>query len=558
MNNLKLILLSLFVLLSLYVSAQDKYQKQYEKGEVLYNGIQIPSIWPPQSIDLKSEKPQIVPYLESPPKYINISVGRQLFVDDFLIEQTSLERKFHQASKYLGNPVVYATSAYEKEGKKGENRDVTYLGHGGVFYDPLDDLYKMFYTAGWRGALAIATSKDIYSWKKPSINKKESNIILEAGISKAGEDNSIWLDLNAANDSERIKYLTDRRTKDKVKGRHSLIVSDGTTWSPSIQVNSNQGDYSSFFYNPFREKWIFSIKKSDSGPRSRMYLEADNFLDGWDWENAVDWIRADSLDLPDPRIGDKAQLYSLNAIAYESLLLGEFYIHLGPSNNICEKQKEPKITELKLGYSRDGFHWHRPDRKAFIAASRKDGVWDKGYIHGTTGVCLVKGDSLYFPYTGFSGIATDGNKSMYTGASIGLATLRRDGFASLEIGNKEGYLTTRLLKFDGKYLFVNVSSKKGCLRAEILDENNHVIPGYEAVNCIPIATDKTLHKVEWKNVKDLVNLSGKKIKIRFYLKNGALYSFWITPDIYGASFGYQGGGSAGLNGVIDNMGLLNY
>ena len=39
----------------------------------------------------------------------------------------------------------------------------------------------------------------------------------------------------------------------------------------------------------------------------------------------------------------------------------------------------PKITELNLAYSRDGFHWDRPDRRAFIAASRAD-TWDRGYV----------------------------------------------------------------------------------------------------------------------------------------------------------------------------------
>ncbi len=43
-----------------------------------------------------------VPYLQSPPSVIPIDVGRQLFVDDFLIEKTDLERTFHAAEKYSG------------------------------------------------------------------------------------------------------------------------------------------------------------------------------------------------------------------------------------------------------------------------------------------------------------------------------------------------------------------------------------------------------------------------------------------------------------------------
>jgi len=53
--------------------------------EVLYNGIVLPSEWPPRITDPKSRSPREVPYLEHPPRVINIDVGRQLFVDDFLI-----------------------------------------------------------------------------------------------------------------------------------------------------------------------------------------------------------------------------------------------------------------------------------------------------------------------------------------------------------------------------------------------------------------------------------------------------------------------------------------
>ena len=59
-------------------------------GEVLYNGIVLPDKWPP-TIDPKNEAPLRIPYLEKAniPAAIPIDVGRQLFVDDFLVESTS-------------------------------------------------------------------------------------------------------------------------------------------------------------------------------------------------------------------------------------------------------------------------------------------------------------------------------------------------------------------------------------------------------------------------------------------------------------------------------------
>ena len=99
-------------------------------------------------------------------------------------------------------------------------------------------------------------------------------------------------------------------------------------------------------------------------------------------------------------------------MAYESLLLVQFYIHLGPDNKACEEGKFPKITEIKLGFSRNGFHWDRPDRRPFIGATRKEGDWDRAYLHGTSGVCAVVGDELWFPYTGYSGVAPNGTRGM--------------------------------------------------------------------------------------------------------------------------------------------------
>lgn len=67
-------------------------------GELLYNGIRLPQQWPPRIEKLGSE-PMRVPYLQSPPSVIPIDVGRQLFVDDFLVETTTLKRKYRRGAQ---------------------------------------------------------------------------------------------------------------------------------------------------------------------------------------------------------------------------------------------------------------------------------------------------------------------------------------------------------------------------------------------------------------------------------------------------------------------------
>jgi hypothetical protein len=495
------------------------------EGERLYNGIVLPRAWPPADRDPASLDPMPVPYLEHPPDVIPIDLGRQLFVDDFLVDATDLRRTYHRAEKHPGNPVMGAETAEETQ-----RNAMVYLGHGGVFFDPADGVFKMFYTAGWRGGLALATSRDLVHWERPDLGFVRGNLLLPPGVmwtgpplESAGSDNCVWLDVDAVDPRERLKFLTcwmHVPVALRPQGfNHTLHTSaNGRTWSPGTPTGLAAEDYCSFFYNPFRQVWVYSIKHGIAGRgRVRYYHEAADFRAGADWSEAVFWTGADRLDEPEPEggyphAGDPPQLYSLNAVAYESLMIGVHYVHRGPDNRVCLDEGIPKITDLELGFSRDGFHWYRPDRSGFIRASRREGAWDRGYLHSTAGVCLVMGDRLVFPYTGTSGVATDGRRGMYTGGSVGLATLRRDGFASMDADAAGGTLTTRPVRFSGSRLFVNVDCPRGELRVEVLDRDGAVIPPYTLENCRPIALDRTLAQVEWRGTSDLAPVADRPLR----------------------------------------------
>ena len=535
---------------------------------ILYNGIELPLEWPPRHLAPDSAEPMPVPYLRKPPKRIGIDVGRQLFVDDFLIESTDLKRVFHAAKKFEGNPVFKAETKRElaasNEAERGQEA-TTFLGQGGVFWDPAEKHFKMFYVAGWRGPLSLATSTDLVHWTRPDLGLTGGNALLLEGLrwtgpqlKSGGSDNCVWLDLNTQNSAERIKFLTcwaHVPKEERPRGfNHSLHVGDGRTWSDAVPTDSGADDYCSFFFNPFRDKWCFSIKRSGQRGRCRYYHESKEFLQGADWSKAVYWTNADRLDLPEPQggypgAGDRPQLYSLNAIAYESLMVGMHYIHRGPNNRVCEKGTFPKLIDLELGFSRDGFHWDRPDRRAFIPGSRTEGSWDRGYLHSTAGVLLVLDDQLVFPYTGTSGNAPSGKRGMYTGASIGLATLRRDGFASMDAREKPGTLTTRPVIFQGRHLFANVNAPKGELLAEVLTEDGRVLARSK-----PITADTTKQRVEWTGRNDLTAFSNRHVRLRFHLTRGEFYAFWITTDANGASNGYVGAGGPAFAGTLDTAG----
>src|SRR5262249_47346642 len=146
----------------------------------------------------------------------------------------------------------------------------------------------------------------------------------------------------------------------------------------------------------------------------------------------VPWLAADALDRADPApdLGYEPQLYKFGAVGYESLMVGLYAIFYGPPNDVCARERRPKIIDLQVGFGGDGIHYERPDRRAFIACPRAPGPWNRGYLHAAGGICLIVGDELWFYFGAWSGLSPKLGSHMYAGGSTGLAVLRRDGFAS--------------------------------------------------------------------------------------------------------------------------------
>jgi len=257
----------------------------------------------------------------------------------------------------------------------------------------------------------------------------------------------------------------------------------------------------------------------------------------------VYWFGADDKEPRHPKYPNLLpQIYNHDAIAYESLMLGYFTVWEGPENDVCAKEGIQKRNEVLIGFSRDGFHWSRPSHKPFMGVNETEGAWNWGNVQSIAGTPIIKGDSLYFYVSG-----RRLNKNYYWDSytSTGMATLRRDGFVSMQT-DSEGYLDTRTINFNGKYFFVN-ANVTGELRVELLDELGKPIHGYAMQDCIPMKINSVKYQIEWKNKKDLSQLKNKNIRARFHMVKGDLYSFWVSPWKTGESNGFTAGGGPGLH-----------
>jgi hypothetical protein len=544
------------------------------EGEILYNGIVLPAEWPPKYMRPDSYEPMPLPYLAHLPEVILIDVGRQLLVDDFLIEYTNLERKFHQPVKHPDNPLL------KPETKVEMNAGFCPMAapfSDGCFYDPQDKLFKLWYMAGWFDGTALATSKDGIHWERPQLDVVPgTNLVLQPSGELRRDGVSVWLDHEAKDPKERFKmYLYAREGKigDKLNhvGGFLLMSADGIHWNWEKGKIEKTSDNNTFFYNPFRKKWVFTIRRETrpiqpwSNPlkitngRARSYWEHSDFRAAMDgWKDAAFWFGADKRDEKHVNydIGEEPQIYKVDAAGYESLVIGLIQPHYGPSNEICTQGGFPKLTELQIAFSRDGFHWDRSNRQPFIPGHpHQKNSWERAYIHSIGGVCNVVGDELYFYYTAFKGNEANKNpighwNGMYADASMGLAKLRRDGFASMETED-EGILLTRPVKFTGKHLFVNIDGTQGRLFVEICGKDGRALPGFTREECFPISTNNTKQIVKWKNGDDLTSFANIPIRVKFYLVNTKLYAFWISRNREGVSGGAVAAGGPGLKGTWD-------
>ena len=222
------------------------------------------------------------------------------------------------------------------------------------------------------------------------------------------------------------------------------------------------GDRSTFFRNPFRGVWAFSLRADRPGIDSR--------VTGNTWSRrrfattplgsrrAGTWVGADSLDLQRADLQTAPQLYNLDAVAYESVMLGLFTIYRG------EHPDREKPNDMCVAFSRDGFHWSRP-----TLASPSPRVRAAGRLE--LGQRAIRGRRL--PLVGDNCTSTSADdracraphfpaRAAPGSPRCGATASRRSPISSLPAPAvrsrpRARTLTTRVVQFSGAHLFINAT-----------------------------------------------------------------------------------------------------
>ena len=486
--------------------------------------------------------------------YSVIVCQRQLFIDDYGIEKVEhLARTMHRPAK--------KGAVIRPNVEKGESSLQT---RSAPAWDPIGRVYKLWMLTSisdW-GGTTYAESEDGLHWTKPilsqyDLNGSAENNIISIDKERNWPDNAIE---NAVYDPDEKDAL--RRFKGFLNcfGREPIVSQDGIRWRRLDVPKIPSSDESNLSYDPLNRTFIATLKRG--GPHGRsVTLSTSKDFEHWSEPELI--FNADDLDqelgranidrtFANPSLAHPAynmpdkynvDIYNMGLFCYEGIYIGlpSVYHKTGQVDNnwpgFAEWNVSPAMMAnyLKSGdwcgfhhvqmiCGRDLRNWHRVgDRKPFIDLSPVGaGAYDLACIIGPS-FPVVRGDELWFYYTGIKSYggpppsaATERDVS-----AICLAVLRRDGFVSLDAGEKEGVLITKPFSLTGGKLFVNVDAGKGELRAQVLGKD-----GKTAAVSGPIKGDQLRGEAQWREGA-LAGLKGQIVRLRFALRNGGLYSYWL-------------------------------
>jgi hypothetical protein len=204
--------------------------------------------------------------------------------------------------------------------------------------------------------------------------------------------------------------------------------------------------------------------------------------------------------------------------------------YLGFLTYFVRDPKDPLLT-VRLLTSRDGETWQRPDTGKPLIGVGSIGEWDR-FLNMLTGAPPVRvGDKLYVYYRGMARRHNpyEGKDDAFQqGGGFGLATLRLDGFASLDASYDGGRVTTKPFRTHGRELRVNAKADCGRLRVEVLDGSGQALPGLGPDDCRVMQADRVDEPIGWKESTALDMLPDRPIRLRFHLQNVRLYAYRIV------------------------------
>jgi len=474
--------------------------------------------------------------------------GKQLFIDDYIIgELTGAEKTLNQPVKHPKNPLIVPDKPWEKR--------FIYC-NGTVVHDTEEGIYKMWVMLvaeaaeedirSWMGLCWYGTSPDGVGWEKPIVDKeKRNNLIRITPQEPSGFCPSVFKDMIERDPQRRYKmlYLAEPDWTAKSLCTCTAYSPDGIHWTtepqnPLIPYSDTQPCP---YWDGRLGRYVAYLRYGPPNSRLVSRIESEDFVH---WSPKVTVIDRSKLDAP-----FNTKHYGMRIRPYAGVYLGLLVTYHGETIKQIPKDKlwMDKMN-VQLTFSRNGITWLRVGKHGAIPTSElnqdrdwktvakqatfipygehgKD--WDWGRVQAFQPPLVIK-DEIRIYYAGHTGRHWAKYHGDTRKSGIGLATLRLDGFVSIN-AEDEGTMTTKRFVFIGDTIEVNANAAGGSILVEALDPAGKVIEGFAKKDCTAITTDSVRHVLKWKGKADCQLIQARPIKLRFCLKKAKLYSF--TPRI---------------------------
>ena len=491
--------------------------------------------------------------------------GKQLFIDDFFIEELS------GARRVLNQPQKQTVSAplsmpFDRQG--------THPGR--IVYDENQRVFHHYYGVEIEGEQRICVhhSHDGFSWQQPSLDLVEADGSRDNNITNCPPAYlTIFWDPRAEDEAYRWKRVDNKPQGHRPDGDsvwQAFHSCDGCDWH-AYPPGSHSGQKMLFNFGSPSETFGGHVdpdapyvwySQRGSSRRTRVLGRRDS-SDGLNWSGLRTVIDQDLGDPPGSEFYAAGfDVANRSEGGLRVLMLDVFHTDLSepyPIDNpvaywgserggLALAARVDGVVDTQLAVSRDTMAWTRY-REPFIPRGTP-GAWDWGAVYAD-GPILHDGQ-LYFFYNGHSlthnGRAPQLWQQPYASEDRrgkGLAILRADGYISVEAeGYAPGVLTTHRFRQErGGRVQVNVDAVAGELRYEVLEDNGAPIPGYTAAECDPIRGDALAAELSWQGRVGWPPLGdGRRaavpglsehdfyVKLRFHISPGTkLYSLTLDP-----------------------------
>ncbi|MEE2656927.1 MAG: hypothetical protein VX733_00365 [Candidatus Latescibacterota bacterium] len=482
------------------------------------------------------------PQPDFPMDLIDPKHHRQLFLDDHAIESMDGVRRRLRKPDRCG-PVI--------PGAGVQSRSTP-------IWNPEKALWEWWY---FGRNCCYATSEDGEHWEQPILGLFEVD---------GSRDNNVACDPTQGARSV-FHIVRDDRDPDVSRrykalfgsdGRQLGTSSDGFEWTLLDEVIPSQ-DESQFTYDPISEHFLALVKHPTEWGRSVWLSTSVEFgdfsepelifhADETDWENCRRRVR-EIVDNPaylTPPIVDDvdyfAQIYNMAVLPYQGFYIG-FATVFNPIGAIPPPATNyTRINQIELTVSRDLKNWERvADREVFLGVEPWTGDNYACSQLLPSGAPVVREDGEIWCY--YNALRMPGSREQYRdfnrrkelfrlgvspeafddSAALSLAKLPSDRFVALE-ADEAGQVQTKPFELKGEEVYINAAAPWGKVFVEIVDAESSKahegfwVPGEEPE---PFVGDELRARVEWKPKHDRV--FDRPVRLRFYLHQARLYSFWI-------------------------------